>query len=126
MSDRVPETIGELGVILVRVERQLEQLVTKSTFEAEQQRTREEFRAVREDMTEWRAESRAAHDVLETKIGANRDALNTKIDLQRDRAEALENDARKTKSSRTFQAVLTAAGWLVALGTGVFLALMGR
>lgn len=68
MADRVPETIGELGIILVRVEKALESMVTRSTFEAEQERTREEFRDVRQDHTEWTAESRAAHAEMNAEI----------------------------------------------------------
>lgn len=65
-TERLPETIGELGIILVRVEKTLETMVTRSTFEAEQERTREEFRDVRQDHTEWTIESRGAH----TELGA--------------------------------------------------------
>lgn len=68
MADRVPETIGELGIILVRVEKALETMVTRSTFEAEQERTREEFRDVRQDHTEWTAESRAAHTEISAEV----------------------------------------------------------
>lgn len=117
MADRVPETIGELGVILVRVEEQLKVMVTQQTFAAEQERTREEFRDVRNDHTEWVAESRGAHGALDTKIEAVKNELTIKLDaIAKVQADA-EADRQRTKSARLFQV----AGWVLVgfLGFGL-------
>lgn len=119
MSDRVPETIGELGVILVRVERQLEQLVTKSTFEAEQQRTREEFRAVRGDQTQWATESRGAHQHLDTKIDAVKNELTIKIETIEKAQTVAAQEQQRTRSSRWFQVAMAVVVGLLGFGLGL-------
>lgn len=112
MADRAPETIGELGLILLRVEQSVKDLrqetVARSTFEAEQRRTREELASVREQMTSWVAESKGAHVDLAKRIDENEE-----------KQVRLSEESRKQRSARAL--ALASMGVSVALGFAIAL-----
>lgn len=124
-------TIGEVYRLLVAMDKRLDGLVTAAVFKAEQDFSREQFRVLTRDLSDWKAESRGEHsrldgrmNTLESEFDGKVDTVKAEIKAERDRADTIERTARAQNAQKWLSIGLAALAAVISIG-GIIVNVVG-